>query len=143
MDLLPAADVSASALNAEQLRMQIIAQNIANANTTRTGEGTPYRRQLVAFEALIDRAVNSDEANHNKMLRGVSIEGVYDDPSAFKQVFNPEHPHADEQGMVSLPNVDQAMEMVDLITATRAYEANLAVIRTSRQMARQAMAINY
>jgi flagellar basal-body rod protein FlgC len=143
MDLLPAANVTSSALNAEQLRMQIIAQNIANANTTRTADGTPYRRQLIAFESVMDRAASSTETNQNRLLQSVSVEGIYDDPSAFKQIFNPDHPHADEQGMVALPNVDQAMEMVDLITASRAYEANLAVIRTSRQMAKQALSINY
>ena len=144
MDLLPGSEITAGALNAEKLRMQIIAQNIANAQTTKTKEGTPYRRQLVTFETeLVKASETSALSKDNQLLRGVRVEGIYDDPSEFQKVYNPSHPHADEQGMVAMPNVDMAMEMVDMIASSRSYEANLAVMKTSRNLAKQALSINY
>ena len=144
MDLLPGSEITAGALNAEQLRMQVIAQNIANANTTKTADGTPYRRQLVTFETELIKASDSGAlSSDNHLMRGVHVEGIHDDPSDFQRVYNPSHPHADEQGMVAMPNVDVAMEMVDMIASSRSYEANLAVMKTSRNLAKQALSINY
>jgi len=143
MDILPGAQLTASALNAEKLRMQIIAQNIANANTTQTAKGEPYRRQLVAFESVLDKSSKLESPNPGVDLQGVQVSGVFNDPSDFKRIFNPDHPHADEQGFVALPNVDTAMEMVDMIASSRSYEANLAVMKTSRSLAKQALSINY
>lgn len=143
MDILPGAQLTASALNAEKLRMQVIAQNIANANTTRTEKGEPYRRQLVAFESVLNKTSTLDLANSVENLQGVEVSGVYNDTSDFKRIFNPNHPHADENGFVALPNVDTAMEMVDMITSSRSYEANLAVMKTARSLAKQALSINY
>lgn len=143
MDLLPGSEITAGALNAEKLRMQIIAQNIANAQTTMTSEGTPYRRQLVAFEAELNRVTSLDDTNGSQLLKNVKVEGIYDDLSAFQRIYNPNHPHADDQGMVAMPNVNMAMEMVDLIASSRSYEANLAVMKTSRNLAKQALSINY
>lgn len=143
MDLLPGSEITAGALNAEKLRMQIIAQNIANAQTTMTSEGTPYRRQLVAFETELNRVTSLDDTNGSQLLKNVKVEGIYDDLSAFQRIYNPNHPHADDQGMVAMPNVNMAMEMVDLIASSRSYEANLAVMKTSRNLAKQALSINY
>lgn len=144
MDLLPGSEITAGALNAEKLRMQIIAQNIANAQTTKTKEGTPYRRQLVTFETELVKASDASPlSKDNQLLRGVRVDGIYDDPSDFQKIYNPSHPHADEQGMVAMPNVDMAMEMVDMIASSRSYEANLAVMKTSRNLAKQALSINY
>ncbi|MCG8527613.1 MAG: flagellar basal body rod protein FlgC [Opitutales bacterium] len=143
MDLLPGSHVTAGALNAEKLRMEVIAQNIANAQTTKTEEGTPYRRQLVAFESELQRATNLDKKGGSELLKGVKVDGVFDDPSSFRTVYNPGHPHADENGMVSMPNVDLAMEMVDMIASSRSYEANLTVMKTSRSLSKQALQINY
>lgn len=143
MDLLPGAQLTASALNAEKLRMQVIAQNIANANTTQTQSGEPYRRQLVAFESVLNKTSSLDVANSVANLHGVEVSGVHNDMSEFKRIFNPNHPHADENGFVALPNVDTAMEMVDMITSSRSYEANLAVMKTARSLAKQALSINY
>lgn len=143
MDLLPGSEITAGALNAEKFRMQIIAQNIANAQTTKTSAGTPYRRQLVAFVTEMNKATGLDKSYDSQLLKGVKVDGVYDDPSEFQKVYNPTHPHADEQGMVAMPNVNLAMEMVDLIASSRSYEANLAVMKTSRNLAKQALSINY
>ena len=143
MDLLPGSHITAGALNAEKLRMEVIAQNIANAQTTKTESGSPYRRQLVAFESELQKAASLSEATGNGLLKTVKVDGVFDDPSDFRTVYNPGHPHADENGMVSMPNVDLAMEMVDMISSSRSYEANLAVMKTSRQLAKQALQINF
>lgn len=141
MDLLPGASFSADALHAEKLRMEVIAQNIANVQTTRTARGEPYRRQLVSFESHLDPKIAG--ANPGAQLaKSVRVDSITEDRSPFKSVFNPGHPHADASGMLKLPNVDLAMEMVDLISSSRSYEANLAVVKTSRQLARQALSIN-
>ncbi|OPZ74319.1 MAG: Flagellar basal-body rod protein FlgC [Verrucomicrobia bacterium ADurb.Bin474] len=141
MDLLPGASFSADALHAEKLRMEVIAQNIANVQTTRTARGEPYRRQLVSFESHLDPKIAA--ANPGAQLaKSVRVDSITEDRSPFKSVFNPGHPHADASGMLKLPNVDLAMEMVDLISSSRSYEANLAVVKTSRQLARQALSIN-
>ncbi len=142
MDIMPGSQLTASALNAEKLRMQIIAQNIANANTTQTASGEPYRRQLVAFESVLNRSTGLEPSDPASHLQGVRVSGVFDDLSEFKRIYNPDHPHADESGFVALPNVETAMEMVDMIASSRSYEANLAVMKTSRQLAKQAMSIN-
>lgn len=135
MHLIPGADASASALNAEKLRMDIIAQNIANANTTRDVDGEPYKRKLVMFETLLERTERGRE------VQGVRVSGLMDDPTPGDAIYNPAHPHADENGMVHMPNVKVSREMVDLISTSRAYEANLSVVKTSRQMAAQALSI--
>jgi flagellar basal-body rod protein FlgC len=141
MELMPGSHITAGALNSEKLRMEVIAQNIANAQTTRTANGEPYKRQLVAFESFLDPKAAGSAAE--KLVKGVRVEGIYDDPTPFKQVFNPGHPHADENGMLTLPNVELSMEMVDMIASSRSYEANLAVMKTSRGLAKQALGIQF
>ena len=131
MNVISGIDITSSALNAEKLRMDLVSQNIANANTTRALDGRPYQRKVVSFEAAL--------AEHGGSA--VKINAISNDPTAGPAVYNPGHPHADAQGMVQMPNVDVAHEMVDLITSTRAYEANLAVVRNARQMATQALNI--
>lgn len=144
MDLLPEANITAGALDAEKLRMEVIAQNIANANTTKTGTGEPYRRKMITFEARLDDVMPSvSDGMALKDLKGVQVGDIKDDMTPFKSVYNPGHPHADENGMVKLPNVNMATEMVDMISSSRSYEANLAVMRTSRQLAKQAININF
>lgn len=111
-------DIAISGLRAESLRMKVIAGNIANANTTRTEAGEPYRRREVS---LSTRA---------KQLGGVQIDGVVSDLTRpFKKVFLPGHQHADAQGMVLMPNVDLPVEMMNLVIASRAYQANTAVLK--------------
>lgn len=137
MNVLAGIDATASALNAEKLRMDIVAQNIANAHTTRGADGQPYQRQLVSFETVLKAA---GAAGHAQM-GGVRIGAVKNDPTPGPYVYNPQHPDADEKGMVQMPNVNLAFEMVDLISSTRAYEANLAVVKNAKQMAHKALTI--
>ncbi len=131
-------DVSATGLSAERLRMEVIANNIANANSTRTAEGGPYRRRQVVFQAMLDD-VGSEESSGR--MGGVRVLGVESDPSEFPRVYQPGHPDADAEGFVRMPNVSMANEMVDLITANRGYEANLRVLRSYREMVQQALTL--
>jgi len=137
MNLIPALDATASALTAEKVRLDVVSQNIANAHTTRGPNGLPYQRKLVSFEAALDRAGGSGHS----MGQGVKVGGISEDKSLGPLIYIPGHPDADGNGMVRMPNVNLAMEMVDLMTASRAYEANLSVIRTARQMAQKALQI--
>lgn len=136
MNLLPGVNASADALSAERLRLDVIAQNIANAQTTRDANGRPYQRQVVAFEAWM----NPDDPRSNP-TPGVRVSGTYTDQAPGPRLFDPSHPHADAEGFVQMPNVRVSREMVDLIAASRSYEANLNVIRTARQMAMQTLRI--
>ncbi len=135
MNLISGVDVSASALNAQRTRLDIVAQNIANAHTTRGPNGKAYQRQVVAFETEMMRTGNGPA------LAGIRIAGINRDPTPGQQVNDPQHPDADADGMVTMPNVNLAFEMVDLITASRAYEANLSVVRNAKQMAMKALQI--
>lgn len=130
------ADVSASGLRAQRVRMEVAAANIANAETTRTPDGEPWRRQIVVLEAAAPGA-----AGEGGPAAPVEVAGVLSDPSPFPLVHRPGHPDADAEGYVAMPNVNLAMEMVDLATAARAYEANLAALRTWKGMGEQALSI--
>jgi flagellar basal-body rod protein FlgC len=132
MNFLTGIQATASALNAEKVRMDLVAQNIANAHTTRDTDGQAFRRKVVTFEAVLDGTSGP---------RGVKIGQITTDPNPGELVYQPQHPHANADGYVQMPNVNVAMEMVDLLTASRAYEANLAVARNSRQMAAKALTI--
>lgn len=134
MELIPALNITGDALDAEKLRMEVISENIAHAQTTRGEDGSPYRRKEVTFESYLDRNGGAAE----ERLR---VSSVAEDESPGKRVYMPNHPHADAEGMVEFPNVQLSREMVDLITASRSYEANLTILRTSKQMAEQAMSI--
>ncbi len=134
MNILGASSITGSALDAEKIRVDITSQNIANANTTKGIDGKPYQRKIVAFESMLDAA------NANG-LQGVRVSEISADKSQGEVINNPQHPHADENGNVQMPNVNVAFEMVDMMTATRSYEANLAVVRNARQLANQALSI--
>jgi len=138
-NLFSASDISASGMAAERLRMEVVANNIANAYSTRTPEGGPYRRQQVVFKEALDQA--SRLSLTPDALGGVEVLGVEADDSPRSKVHQPGHPDADADGFVTMPNVKPANEMVDLITASRAYEANLRVLRSFRQMAEQALTL--
>ncbi len=136
-------NISASGLTAERLRMDIISRNIANANVTRTAAGTPYRRQIPimrqirpdSFESALNGAMGAS------LGEGVEIAAVKDDMSAFKSVYNPSHPDANEKGYVLMPNVDTVSEMVNMIAASRAYEANVTALNSAKAMAMKALEI--
>jgi len=133
MGIFSAMDISSSGLFAQRVRLDVIANNIANANTTRTPEGGPYRRQEVIFST---RSGGFDPTD-----AGVHVEAVTESRAPFKQVYDPSHPDAGPDGTVSFPNVNIVEEMVDLITATRAYEANIAAVNAARSMVSKALEI--
>ncbi|HCJ57904.1 MULTISPECIES: flagellar basal body rod protein FlgC [Lutispora] len=144
MGFLDSINISASGLTAERLRMDIISKNIANANTTRTSNGTPYRRQLVIFEeAGIGQPFSSflTKAQNKFEKSGVKVSSIVEDESEFKLVYSPGHPDADEKGYIKMPNVDVMVEMVNMISATRAYEANVTSINSTKNMVMKALDI--
>ena len=140
MNILPGLESTASALSAEKVRLDIIGQNIANAQTTRGPDGKPYARQTVSFESKL-MEVGTKEDGSKIYSTGVQIKSIDTDERAGNVVYNPNHPDADEEGNVRMPNVNLTHEMVDMIAASRSYEANLQVVRTSKQMAQQALRI--
>lgn len=145
MGYLSALDTGASALTAQRLRMDTISQNIANANTTRTENGTPYRRKVVTFEERSPNVPFSEyltKSSKDKVAgSGVRVSGIVEDNSTFKKTYDPGHPDADEEGYVDMPNVDVITEMVNMISATRAYEANVTSINSTKSMALKALEI--
>lgn len=146
MGLFNSFNISASALTAQRLRMDVISQNIANVNTTRTEDGTPYRRKTVVFqekEADIPFSQYlSDQSRRQYMAGGgVRVTAIVEDPAPFREVYDPSHPDADENGIVRMPNVEIVTEMVNMISATRAYEANVTALNASKSMAQKALEI--
>ena len=128
--------IATSALKAERTRIDVIARNIANAQTTRVpGEDGPYRRQIVAFAPLVDRALGRGQEVVG--VRVASVSGDHETP--FEELYDPGHPDADETGVVRMPNVDTMREMADLITAVRSYEANVRVQENFQEMAQRAL----
>ncbi len=142
MGMFGAIDSAASGLTAERLRMDVISNNIANVNTTRTAEGGPYRRQLVVFEPQSAGSSFAD-ALSSQMGEGsgVHVAGITKDQSPLRMVYEPNHPDANANGYVAMPNVNVVTEMVDMITASRSYEANVTVINAAKSMAAQALDI--
>jgi flagellar basal-body rod protein FlgC len=122
-DLFNTLNIAASGLSAHREWMDLISGNIANAETTRTPEGGPFRRQLALFMEMKDQ---------DGTMRGVKVDKRVDDDSELRKVYEPDHPDADAEGYVSYPNVNVVMEMVDLIAASRAYEANSAVMEAAK-----------
>ncbi|MBI3408773.1 MAG: flagellar basal body rod protein FlgC [Planctomycetes bacterium] len=139
--IFASANVSASGLSAERLRMEIVANNIANAHSTRTAGGGPYRRQDVVFSAILNEQLRGRGRPLGLRGGGVEVFAVIDDQSEFPQIFQPGHPDAGSDGLVQMPNVQVPLEMVNLITANRAYEANLKVLQAFRQQSEQALSI--
>lgn len=138
IQLLPGITSTTSALTAERLRMDVIGQNIANANTTRGLDGKPYQRQQVLFETVLQQ--NLDPAS-GLPAQSVRVSQIVKDPRPPELVYEPGHPHADENGMVARPAINMFQEMVDLMAASRAFEANLAVVKNARSLALRELAI--
>lgn len=148
--MLRAFSISASGMTAERLRMDTIANNLANANTTRSADGGPYRRQIPVFAAReavgprAGRGVSAGPAGRaatDFSGMGVRVVGIVRDSQPSRLVYDPHHPDADEEGYVHMPNVDVVREMVDLISASRAYEANITTFNTAKTMALRALDI--
>ena len=131
MDLFTAMDISASGMRAQRTRMNVISSNIANANTTRTAEGGPYQRKDVIFR----------ENTFEQELSSVEVEDIVADTKEGDRIYDPDNPDADESGYVTMPNVNIMEEMVNMIGATRAFEANTTAIKSQKDMALKALAI--
>jgi flagellar basal-body rod protein FlgC len=127
-----------AALQAEQTRLDVISENIANANTSHGLDGKPYQRQVVVFENALQQSMSADGASQLPTLRVAAIKSDGRPPIS---VYDPGNPDADDQGMVAMPNVNIHEEMADLISASRAFEADLAVVKNSRAMAMQTLSI--
>ncbi|MDD5829163.1 MAG: flagellar basal body rod protein FlgC [Lachnospira sp.] len=156
MSLFTAFNISATGMTAQQLRTDVISENIANANTTRTSDGTPYVRKAVvfteknltssnigtgtSFHSTFERALRN--ANGGLIGDGVKVTSVYEDKSTdMNMVYDPSHPDADENGYVTYPNVNVVQEMTDLIDASRSYEANISAFNASKSMASKGLTI--
>ncbi len=142
MGMFGSIDSAASGLTAERLRMDVISNNIANVNTTRTAEGGAYRRQMVTFAPRENDATFAQVLSENlKTGTGVRVVGINKDNSPTRRVYDPAHPDANQDGYVEMPNINIVSEMVDMIGATRAYEANVTVLNAAKSMALKALEI--
>ncbi len=139
MELFRSFQISGSALTAEKLRIDIVAGNLANIQTTRTAAGGPYRRKTVVFGTRLARAAKQVPPAFRG--RGVRVAALVEDPNPPRREYDPEHPDADAQGFVAYPNIDLAKEMTDLITASRAYEANTTAVNTAKSLYLKALEI--
>ena len=135
MSLFDAINISSSGMTAQQLRVDVISNNIANADTTRTANGQPYRREIPIFAERLANTINGI------VPAGVEVVKVAKDNSPFKKVYDPTNPDADKNGYVKMPNVNVLREMVDLVAAQRTYEANATVISNAKAMASAAVQI--
>lgn len=143
MNFLNSLNISGSGLTAQKLRMDIISQNIANAQVTRTESGGPYRRRAVvlssgngqvSFRDSLDRAMKAGTG-------GVKVKSIVEDPSPLVPVYDPAHPDADAEGYVLMPNVNTAQEIIDMLAASRAYESNVTAFNATKAMALKALEI--
>jgi flagellar basal-body rod protein FlgC len=151
MKLTNGFDISASALTAQRLRMDIVSSNIANADTSRArlvnGRWIPYARKVVTLQSKPTDTFanmlkdNMHDAAPGAIGSGVQVSRITDDPTPFKQVYDPGNPDADSNGFVLMPNVDVAKEMVDMISASRSYEANVTALNASKSMMTKALDI--
>ena len=139
MGMFTSFNINASGMTAQRYRMDIISENVANANTTRTADGTPYRRKVAYFEekggqTAFGAALNQATGHYSG--KGVKVTGVYEDyTTEMKKVYDPSHPDADEDGYVTYPNVNTVTEMTNLIDASRSYEANVTAFNATKNMA--------
>lgn len=140
--------ISSSALTAQRLRMDVISSNIANSETTRAsyvnGQYIPYKRKMVVMEPYQQSSfadVLQSKLGEPNVGRGVKVTQIKEDQAEFKEVYNPTHPDADANGYVRLPNVDMLKEMVDMISASRSYEANVTALNASKAMITKALEI--
>ncbi len=143
MDFFSSMRVSASGLDAQTKRMNTISSNVANAETTRTAEGGPYRRKDPQFAAMTDRE-NFAEILANQLdenVQGVMVQEIVQDERPPRMVYNPQHPDANAEGYVAMPNVNVVEEMANMISAQRSYEANVTAMGTAKQMAAKALEI--
>lgn len=139
MEFFTTFKITGSGLSAQRKKMDVITSNIANASTTSTPEGGPYKRKVMSFAT--DPLEKGFDLNLKDAVNAVKVDQVVDEKEGFKKVFDPAHPDADKEGFVTLPNVNLMLEMTDLITASRAYEANATAFDAMKNMALKAMDI--
>lgn len=137
MSVFTAMNISASGLTAERLRLDVISGNIANANTTRTEEGGAYRRKVAVFQEQLTQATQGNR----KKVAGIQAVSIVEDPSDMRMEYDPTHPDADENGYVEKPNVDILSETIDMMVATRSYEAQVTVLNATKGMYTKALEI--
>ena len=142
MGFLSGMNISGSALTAQRMRMDVISENLANIDTTRTEDGEPYTRKVVVLQ---ERSASFSDVLMNSKLGsadgGVRVVEIGEDPSPYQLVYNPNHPDANEDGYVEMPNVNVTQEMVDMISAYRSYEANVTAFNAYKDMAVKALEI--
>ena len=146
MGIFGAIDAAASGMTAERLRLDVISNNIANVNTTRTTEGGPYQRQFVVFEPRpssgeFAKLMSRQMQLNGVQLNGVKVTGIRKDDSPPRMIYEPGHPDADADGYVKLPNINIITEMVDMMTASRAYEAIVTAVNVAKSMMLKALEI--
>jgi flagellar basal-body rod protein FlgC len=135
LELIPAGKIISSGLRAEKMRMEVAASNLANSNSTARNAGELYQRQEVIFKSVVNQSFNSKSPTAK--LGGVEVLDVIGANRTPLEIYNPSHPHADEKGIVRKPDISPIEEMVDMMTASRAYEANLNVMKQSKEMAKR------
>lgn len=143
MDLLKCMDIAASGMTAQRTRLNVISMNLANSNTTKTEDGTPYRRKTSIFRT-VPMTKSFDEQLKNsvdKDIYGVEVIKIAPVPGDLKKIFDPTHPDADKDGYLHLPNVNLVEEMVQMLNANRSYEANASAIKAAKDMATKALDI--
>ena len=145
MGFLNSLDISGSGMTAQQMRMDILAQNIANADTTRTEAGGPYRRRMVVFQedpgATAGKFSTYLQRARGNQNPGVKVTEIVEDQTDLRPVYDPTHPDANEEGYVLYPNVDKVKEMADLLSASRAFQANVTVVNALKSTASTALQI--
>jgi len=133
-DVFSAMNISSSGLTAERLRMDTIASNVANATTTRGANGKPYVRKVAVFQENLQQELDKTTGTYKTTFRGVKAVGIEDDPSPLRKVYDPSNPDAGKDGYVTMPNVNILNEMADMISSTRAYEANVSAMTAEKSM---------
>lgn len=141
MDILTSMKIGASALKAQRTRLNTISTNIANIDTTRTPEGGPFRKREVVFQSNGKDFAENLSASQRDGIAGVEVARIQANQGPPKMIYNPGHPDADSEGMVAMPNIDLMEEVADMMSATRAYEANVTVVRSAKRMALKALEI--
>ena len=145
MSMFSSFNINASGMTAQRYRMDVISENVANASTSRTSDGTPYRRKIVTFEekggqTSFSRVLGQAAYSHGYTGQGVKVRGVFEDyETEMNMVYDPSHPDADDNGYVTYPNVNIITEMTNLIDASRSYEANATAFNASKSMALQGL----
>jgi flagellar basal-body rod protein FlgC len=138
MNFLRLFEISSSGLYAQRKRLDVIASNLANLETTRTENGGPYRRKMVVMST---KAVEGFDQVLSSKLQGVEIDDIVEDDAPFMKVYDPGHPDADERGYVLMPNIDLIVEITNMLMAKRNFEANVTAVRSTKQMALKALEI--